>query len=51
LLDMQKVMARQDPKVLEIDVRDMIDDQFVRQLDESGDTDRLCTNVKSGGLG
>jgi ABC-type nitrate/sulfonate/bicarbonate transport system substrate-binding protein len=51
LLDMQKVMARQDPKVLEIDVRDMIDDQFVRQLDESGDTDRLYTNVKSGGLG
>jgi ABC-type nitrate/sulfonate/bicarbonate transport system substrate-binding protein len=41
LRNMQKVMALHDPKVLGVKVEDLIDDRFVRKLDESGVIDRL----------
>jgi ABC-type nitrate/sulfonate/bicarbonate transport system substrate-binding protein len=39
--NIQKVMALHDPKVLSVTVQDVIDDRFVRKLDESGVMDRL----------
>lgn len=39
--NMQRVMALHDPKVLDLKLADLIDDRFVRKLDESGAIDRL----------
>lgn len=39
--NMQRVMALNDPKVLNVKVEDLVDDRFVRRLDESGAIDRL----------
>lgn len=41
LRSMQKVMALHDPKVLSVKVEDVIEDRFVRKLDENGTIDRL----------
>jgi ABC-type nitrate/sulfonate/bicarbonate transport system substrate-binding protein len=41
LLRMQQIMALQNIKVLGVKVDDLIDDRFVRELDESGAIDRL----------
>jgi ABC-type nitrate/sulfonate/bicarbonate transport system substrate-binding protein len=41
LRSMQKVMALHEPKVLDLKVEDVIDDRFVRKLDQSGAMDRL----------
>jgi ABC-type nitrate/sulfonate/bicarbonate transport system substrate-binding protein len=51
LLRMQKIMALQEPKVLETNVQDLIDDSLVRRLDHSGEIDRLYANAQAGGLG
>jgi ABC-type nitrate/sulfonate/bicarbonate transport system substrate-binding protein len=39
--NMQRVMALNDPKVLNVKVEDLVEDRFVRRLDESGAIDRL----------
>jgi len=39
--DMQRVMALHEPKVLNLRLEAMIEDRFVRKLDESGVIDRL----------
>ena len=39
--NMQRVMALHDPKVLNLKLADLIDERFVRKLDESGVIDRL----------
>jgi ABC-type nitrate/sulfonate/bicarbonate transport system substrate-binding protein len=39
--NMQRVMALNDPKVLNVKIEDLADDRFVRKLDESGAIDRL----------
>ena len=36
-------MAFHEPKVLDLKVEDVIDDRFVRKLDQSGVIDRLYT--------
>lgn len=41
LRNMQRIMARHDPNVLNVRIEDLIDDRFVRKLDESGVIDRL----------
>lgn len=41
--NMQRVMALHDPKVLNLKLADLIDERFVRKLDESGVIDRLYT--------
>ena len=41
LRDMQKIMALHDPKVLNVKVENLIEDRFVRKLDEGGVIDRL----------
>ncbi len=41
LKDMQRVMALHDPKVLSVKVEDVIEDRFVRKLDETGVIDRI----------
>lgn len=41
LRSIQKVMALHEPKVLDLKVEDVIDDRFVRKLDENGTIDRL----------
>lgn len=41
LRNMQRIMALHDPKVLGVIVEDVIEDRFVRKLDESGVIDRL----------
>jgi ABC-type nitrate/sulfonate/bicarbonate transport system substrate-binding protein len=41
LRNMQRVMALHDPKVLDLRVEDLIEDRFVRKLDETGVIDRL----------
>ena len=41
LKNVQKIMALHDPKVLNLKVEDLIEDRFVRKLDESGVIDRL----------
>ncbi len=41
LRSMQKIMALHEPKVLDLKVEDVIDDRFVRKLDQSGVIDRL----------
>ena len=41
LRNMQRVMALHDPKVLDLRVEDLIEDRFVRKLDENGVIDRL----------
>lgn len=41
LRSIQKVMALHEPKVLSVKVEDLIDDRFVRKLDENGTIDRL----------
>lgn len=41
LKDVQKIMALHDPKVLHLKVEDLIDDRFIRKLDESGLMDQL----------
>lgn len=38
---MRRVMALNDPKVLNVKVEDLLEDRFVRRLDESGVIDRL----------
>lgn len=38
---MQPVMALHDPRMLRVKVEDMIEDRFVRKLDESGAIDRF----------
>ena len=42
--NMQRVMALDDPKVLNVKIEDLADDRFVRKLDESGAIDRLYEN-------
>ena len=44
LRSMQKVMALHEPKVLSVKVEDVIEDRFVRKLDESGTIDRLYSS-------
>ena len=39
--NMRRVMALNDPKVLNVKIEDLADDRFVRKLDESGAIDRL----------
>ena len=39
--NMQRVMALHDPKVLNLKLADLIEERFVRKLDESGVIDRL----------
>jgi hypothetical protein len=39
--NMQRVMALNDPRVLNVNVEDLADDRFVRKLDDSGAIDRL----------
>ena len=39
--NMQRVMALNDAKVLNVKIEDLADDRFVRKLDESGAIDRL----------
>ena len=39
--NVQRVMALNDPKVLNVKIEDLADDRFVRKLDESGAIDRL----------
>jgi NitT/TauT family transport system substrate-binding protein len=39
--NMQRVMALNDPKVLSVKIENLIDDGFVRALDDSGAIDRL----------
>jgi len=39
--NVQRVMALNDPKVLNVKVEDLVEDRFVRKLDESGVIDRL----------
>lgn len=41
LRNVQRVMALNDPKVLNVNVEELIEDRFVRKLDESGVIDRL----------
>jgi hypothetical protein len=41
LKNMQRVMALHDPKVLNLKAGNLIEDRFVRKLDESGEIDRL----------
>ena len=45
LRNMQKVMALHDPEVLSVKVEDVVEDRFVRKLDESGVIDRLCSSA------
>jgi hypothetical protein len=40
-------MARHDPKVLNVRIEDLVDDRFVRKLDESGVIDRLSSDRTS----
>lgn len=37
----QRVLARNDPRVITVKIEDLVDNTFVRKLDESGDLDRL----------
>jgi ABC-type nitrate/sulfonate/bicarbonate transport system substrate-binding protein len=41
LRNMQRIMARHDPKVLNVRIEDLVDDRFVRKLDATGVIDRL----------
>ena len=41
LRSMQRIMARHDPKVLNVKIEDLVDDRIVRRLDETGVIDRL----------
>lgn len=41
LKKMQSVMATHDARVLAVKIEDLIEDRFVRKLDESGEIDRL----------
>jgi len=41
LKSMQQVMSMHDPKVLDVRVEDLLEDRFVRKLDEGGTIDRL----------
>ncbi|MDB5943601.1 MAG: hypothetical protein JWQ13_3167 [Ramlibacter sp.] len=38
---MQRVMSRADRKLLDVKVGDLVDDRFVRQLEESGAAEKL----------
>jgi ABC-type nitrate/sulfonate/bicarbonate transport system substrate-binding protein len=40
----QKVMAIHDPKVLDVNVEELLEDRFVRKLDDSGTIDRLYSS-------
>ncbi len=44
LKSVQKVMAVHDPKVLDVRVEDLVEDRFVRKLDERGVIDRLYSS-------
>ena len=44
LKSVQKVMAIHDPKVLDVRVEDLLEDHFVRKLDEGGVIDRLYSS-------
>lgn len=39
--NMQRVMALNDPKMLNVKVEDLFEDRFVRKLDQSGVIDQL----------
>jgi hypothetical protein len=39
--NLQRVMALNDPKVLTVKVEQLIEDRFVRRLDQGGAIDRL----------
>lgn len=41
LKKMQRIMAIHDPRVLKVKIEDLIEDRFVRKLDENGTIDRL----------
>jgi ABC-type nitrate/sulfonate/bicarbonate transport system substrate-binding protein len=41
LKKMQRIMAIHDARVLKLKIEDLIEDRFVRKLDESGTIDRL----------
>lgn len=44
--NMQRVMALHDPKVLSLKVADLVEDSFVRKLDEVGVIDRLYNTYR-----
>lgn len=46
--DIQRVMARHDARVLNVKIEDLIDDRFIRELDESGVIDRIYNSYRSG---
>jgi len=46
LKNMQRVMALHDPEMLKLKVEDVIEDRFVRKLDESGVIDRLYSTYE-----
>ena len=48
LAKMQKVISIHDPRVLNVSVADLIDDQLVRKFDENGELDALYA-IHSGG--
>jgi len=48
--NMQRVMALNNPKVLNVKIEDLADDRFVRKLDETGAIDRLYESYGSNRL-
>lgn len=47
LKNLQKVMALHEPRVLALKVDELVDDRFVRKLDESGTIDRLYASYEA----
>jgi ABC-type nitrate/sulfonate/bicarbonate transport system substrate-binding protein len=45
--NMQRVMALNDPRVLNVKVEDLADDRFVRKLDDSGAIDRFYESYRA----
>jgi hypothetical protein len=41
LRKMQRIMAAHDPRVLNLNIEDLVDDRFVRKLDQNGTIDHL----------
>ena len=44
LKNLQRVMALHDPQVLKLNVEGLVQDRFIRSLDESGAIDRLYSS-------
>lgn len=47
LQNLQKIMAFHEPKVLTLHVEDLIDDRFIRSLDEGGVIERLYSSYET----